>query len=274
VGQDKPPTITEYEQLTESEKKEGLAHPTREVVGALTFIEGACRPDISYALRLAAKMVSKPSNQLWDWIKRILRYLKGTPDFGITIKGDFDSDIQGFSDANHANDPDTRRSISSLFIKYGPNLISWKQAFQKIVSHSSTESELMSLDMLVRLIMHTKWKVHSLCGKRQDTVRVFIDNQSALDIASNPIQPGRNVHIHARYFYVRDLVNSGDIAIYYLPTDDQIADIGCAYKGGQQYLLHRDRILNPAVVVVANERKGVHKWLSLLAQSPARVMRQ
>lgn len=254
------PTLAHYEKLSDSEKKESLKYPYREVVGALQFIEGACRPDISYALRIAAKFCSKPCPEAWSWVKRILRYLKGTADFGITIRGNPDGTMQSFTDASHAGDPDTRRSISSVLIMYAGNLIYWKQAFQQIVSHSSTESELMSLDLGVRLTQHCRWKLDSLCGPTQRKIIIFIDNQSALDIAVNPVQPGRNLHIHARYFYVRDLVLDDEIDIYYLRTEDQIADIGCAFKTGPQFLLHRSRVLKPCIVITNDKPKGVHVW--------------
>ena len=63
----------------------------------------------------------------------------------------------------------------------------------------------------------------------QGKIHMFIDNTSTLTIATNPVQPGRNAHVHARYFYVRDLAY-GDLAeIIHLSTDLQLADIGCTY---------------------------------------------
>jgi hypothetical protein len=46
----------------------------------------------------------------------------------------------------------------------------------------------------------------------------------------NQIQPGRNIHVHARYFYVRDFVNEGEYAIHKLDTTDQLSDILVTYK--------------------------------------------
>ena len=262
-GQDRMPTLADYAKLSDEGKKEALKCPYREVVGALQFIEGACRPDISYCLRIAAKFNSKPCPEAWAWVKRILRYLKGTMGLGINFVGNMNGTIQTCTDSSHAGDPDTRRSISSVFIKYAGNLIYWKQAFQKIVSHSSTESELMALDLGARLTMHCKWKLDSLLGPSQTTVYIFVDNQSALDIATNPVQPGRNLHIHARYFYVRDLVADKEICIYYLRTEDQIADIGCTFKGGPQFILHRSRVMYPCYVIKDELPKGVHVWQNL-----------
>ena len=49
-------------------------------------------------------------------------------------------------------------------------------------------------------------------------------------VSSNPVGPNRNLHIHARYFYVRDLVDGQEYVVYYVNTKDQLADMLCTYK--------------------------------------------
>ncbi len=39
----------------------------------------------------------------------------------------------------------------------------------------------------------------------QGRPQLFVANTSTIIIAGNPIQPVRNAHVHARYYYVRDL---------------------------------------------------------------------
>ena len=72
-------------------------------------------------------------------------------------------------------------------------------------------------------------------GPVQGKIQLFIDNTSTIIIAGNPIQPGRNAHVHARYYYVRDLAWGDLVDLLHCPTAMQLADIGCAYKGGPQY---------------------------------------
>jgi hypothetical protein len=74
-------------------------------------------------------------------MKRILRYLQGTPDYGLLLRRSSSSDPVVYTDADWANFSDTRRSTSSyaVFLKY--NLVSWLAKQQTVVSRSSAEAE-------------------------------------------------------------------------------------------------------------------------------------
>ena len=57
--------------------------------------------------------MTKPSQERWKGVKRILRYIKGTMNFGITFQAKENTCIlTGYSDADWANDTETRRSTS------------------------------------------------------------------------------------------------------------------------------------------------------------------
>ena len=84
----------------------------------------------------------------------------------------------------------------------------------------------------------------------QGKIQIFIDNTSTLTIATNPVQPGRNAHVHARYFYVRDLAYGNLVEIIHLSTGLQLADIGCTYKGGPTFLYLRKMLIECARIVI------------------------
>ena len=52
-----------------------------------------------------------------------------------------------------------------------------------------------------------------------------MDNQAAIAIAEQNAPTGRSKHITVRYFYVRQLVESGNLILRYVPTSLQLADI-------------------------------------------------
>ena len=89
-------------------------------------------------------------------------------------------------------------------------------------------------------------------------MRIFVDSQGTIKIGSNPVQSGRSLHVHARYFYVRDLVYDGQYDISYLPTDLQLADVGCSFKGGVNFLILRRYLLECARIV--HDEHGTPSW--------------
>jgi hypothetical protein len=52
-----------------------------------------------------------------------------------------------------------------------------------------------------------------------------VDNQSAIHVARNPEHHGRMKHLDLRLFWLRNMVNSGVIAVRYIPTADMAADL-------------------------------------------------
>ena len=78
---------TTGEYATEEAGKDcGVIVPYRELLGALLWVSQGTRPDITYAVSQCAKFASKPKNAHWWALKKILRYLKGTIDYGILYK--------------------------------------------------------------------------------------------------------------------------------------------------------------------------------------------
>ena len=68
-------------------------------------------------------------------------------------------------------------------------------------------------------------KLLSDYGISQDTMVVSCDNSSAIDISKNPIQHSKTKHIEIRYHFIRDLVERKTVALEYISTKRQNADI-------------------------------------------------
>jgi hypothetical protein len=74
-------------------------------------------------------------------IKRILRYIRGTPNFGLLLCRSSSSDLVVYTDADWAGCPDTHRSKSGYAVFLGDNLGSWSANRQTVVSRFSIEAE-------------------------------------------------------------------------------------------------------------------------------------
>jgi hypothetical protein len=74
-------------------------------------------------------------------MKRILRYLQGTPDYELLLRRSRSTNLAVYTDADWAGCPDTRRSTSGYAVFLGDNLVSWSAKRQTVVSRSSAEAE-------------------------------------------------------------------------------------------------------------------------------------
>ena len=52
-----------------------------------------------------------------------------------------------------------------------------------------------------------------------------VDNQSAISVTRNPEHHGRMKHLDLRYYWLRDVVETGAISPVFVPTHMQVADI-------------------------------------------------
>ncbi|XP_060959127.1 uncharacterized mitochondrial protein AtMg00810-like [Cannabis sativa] len=123
-----------------------FADPTyyRSIVGALQYAN-ITRPEISYAVNRVSQFMQTPLEAHWKTVKKILRYLNGTLDFGLLLKTSASLTVTGFCDADWASDLGDRRSTSGLCVYLGSNVVSWSSNKQRTVSRSSTEAEYRSL---------------------------------------------------------------------------------------------------------------------------------
>jgi hypothetical protein len=62
-------------------------------------------------------------------------------------------------------------------------------------------------------------------GEEFTLVPLQCDNTSAISVAKNPVPHSETKHIEVRYYFLRDIVEKGKIALIHVPTHYQLADI-------------------------------------------------
>jgi len=96
----------------------------RGMIGSLLYIT-ANRLDIVFSVSLCAHFQSKPKETHLKAIKRILRYLKHTPNLALWYPRGCNVDLVGYVDADYAGFLVDRNSTSGMAHFLGPYLVSW-----------------------------------------------------------------------------------------------------------------------------------------------------
>jgi hypothetical protein len=102
-----------------------LADPSeyRHIVGALQYCT-LTGPDIAYSVNQLCQFLHSPTIVHMVAAKHVLRYLKGTLNFGLCYtRGSLQ--LNGYCDSDWAGSPDDRKSTTGYGIYIGPCLISW-----------------------------------------------------------------------------------------------------------------------------------------------------
>ena len=95
---------------------------------------------------------------------------------------------------------------------------------QNFVSLSIAEAEYIAAGSCCTQLLWMKKLLYNY-GILQDTMCVFCDNTSAINLSKNPVQHSKSKHIEIRYHFIRDLVEDKVICLKFIHTDNQKADI-------------------------------------------------
>ena len=184
----------------------------------------ASRPYITFVVGVCARYQAEPKMCHLTQMKRILKYINSTIDFGILYLYSANSKLMDYCYVDWAGSVDDRKSTSDGCFFLGNYLISWFNKKQNCVSLSTAEAEYIevgsSCSQLVRMkLMLKEYNVE------QDVLTLYRDNLSAINIFKNPIQHSRTKHIDIRHPFIRDLVEENIVTLKHVDTEEQLEDI-------------------------------------------------
>jgi hypothetical protein len=261
------PTATPMEDWSEPELEDASCSEitlAQELIGGLQWLSTKTRLDISYATGVLASLTTKCPNWVVARGKRILRYLAGTRDYGLSYDGkvvvdddNFDDGfddlrrrrnltprvkntglplLQSFSDASFAphlqkakdNDgtqnDDLARAVSGLVISYSGGILMWRSSRQSTMTASTTEAELNSLLQSNQVGLGVKDLVEETLGKC--SLRLYCDAQATIAL----VRGGVCASIRTRYLALRAVIVRSALlhnlaTLKYTPTKEMVADV-------------------------------------------------
>ncbi|GJV25900.1 ribonuclease H-like domain, reverse transcriptase, RNA-dependent DNA polymerase [Tanacetum coccineum] len=196
----------------------------RSLIGCLRYLLHT-RPDLSYYVGLLSRFMQEPKEQHMKAIKQVLRYVKGTKDYGITYKHNGGNTIQGFSDSSYGVNTQEGKGTTGIIFYYGDSPISWSTQKQATVALSSCESEFIAATAAATQALWLKRLLSRLTHSEEEKITIMVDNKSAIQLMKNPVFHGRSKHIDTKYHFIRECVERDDIQVEFVSGEYQKADI-------------------------------------------------
>jgi hypothetical protein len=216
------PSSAAIKLTAEGEPLDTTAFPFSTVIGSLMYIASCTRPDIAQAVGALARYMAAPTTAHWTAVKHILRYLAGTPDYGITY-GPATFSLTAYCDASFAGCLDTRRSTTGYVFILNGGAITWAARLQSTVAVSTTEAEYMAAAAATKEALWLRTLFANL-GLPILCIEIAADNQAAISLLKNPIISMRSKHIDVLHHFARERVARGEVTFTYVPTDTMAAD--------------------------------------------------
>lgn len=209
-----PSELKTYEGEVESEL------PVRNLLGSLQYIASRTRPDINAAVNFLARYQSKPTRQLWEDIKKVLRYLICTKGKSLVIGGNYENVVEIFTDA--AQPSQSEKAITGIVVKVFGSPVKWKSSKQDRVTTSTSEAELYAMSQGIDEGIWLNRLLEDF-GIKFDSIVVKCDNQAALSAFKN--RPRNNLKkVDLRTCHVLEMLKEGLFVVKYLPGEFQTAD--------------------------------------------------
>ncbi|KAK1551769.1 hypothetical protein Q3G72_004368 [Acer saccharum] len=183
----------------------------RGMIGSLLYLT-ASRPDISFSVGVCARYQSDPKESYLSSVKRVIRFVNGTSNYGIWYSFDTNPSLVGYSDADWAGNCDDRKSTSGGCFFLGNNLVSWFCKKQNSISLSTAEAEYIATGSGCTQLIWMKQMLVDY-GFNQGTLTLFCDNMRAINISMNPVQHSRTKHIDIRHHFIREFVENKCIVL-------------------------------------------------------------
>lgn len=195
------------------------------IIGSLMYLTNCTRPDIACSISKLSRFTNNPSEDHWKAIRRVLKYLRYTLDYGLHYTG-YPAVLEGYTDANWISDSKDSKSTSGYVFTLGGAAVSWKSSKQTCIARSTMESEFIALDKAGE---EAEWLRNFLedipCWpKPVSAICIHCDSQSAIGRAQSNMYNGKSRHIRRRHNTIKHLLSTGVISIDYVKSKENIAD--------------------------------------------------
>jgi Reverse transcriptase (RNA-dependent DNA polymerase)/GAG-pre-integrase domain/Integrase core domain len=210
---------------TDSERRQMNDKPYRAILGSVMWGQLATRPDLSFAVSLLARFQIDPGIDHWNGLMHVIGYIRNTMDYGLTYYRDSDLSPIAYVDADYGGCRDTRRSTSGYVFIMAGGAVTWSSKRQTTVALSTVEAEYVAMSRCAQQMTWMQSWLSEANIKYELPGIIKGDNRGAIALTKNTKEHGKVKHIDIRHHYIRELLQSGTIAMEQVSSADNLADI-------------------------------------------------
>jgi hypothetical protein len=145
--------------------------------------------------------------------KHVMRYLKGTIDYGLSYDGDHDFTLSGYTDADWVGSVSEGKRTLGCCFSLGSAMISWQSRKQSSIALIIVEAEYIAACSASCEAIWLRKLLTGLFDLEMRATLILCDNQSSIKMTENLVFHYRSKHIEIRYHYIRDMVQRGALKI-------------------------------------------------------------
>ena len=205
-----------------------VVHRYQSAIGQLMYIMLGTRPDLAYAVGKLSRFSSNPSPNHTQAVLRVFGYLLRYPASSLVYQRDSNDPplpIYGYTDADWAGETDTAKSTSGYVFFLSNAAFSWSSKKQEVVAGSTMEAEYIAL---YHSSLQSAWIggfMEQIGFPLNEPLEINCDNEAAIAVANGGELPfKRSKHINVKYQKTREYVNTNQISVVKVTSEDNLAD--------------------------------------------------
>eukprot|EP00253_Pinus_taeda_P005496 PITA_05496 len=180
----------------QEEEEDITCVPYASAISSLMYAMVCTRPNITDAVGLLSRFMSKSGKEDWTTVKQVFR-------LGWTL--------------------DQRRSTSGYVFNVFGGEVSWMSKRQSLLALSTIEAEYMASTHASKESIWLQ-RLCSSMGLVKRVIRIDCDSQSVIFLAKNPSYHSKTKHIDVQYHFVRDMVEDKKVFPVKADTLKNVAD--------------------------------------------------
>lgn len=205
----------------------GTEPPLRSIVGKLRFPADRAHPGTLHIMSALGSTQVTPSPVHVKAAKRVMGYLLGAKDQGVTVGGAGPICLEAWVDASHREEGESRAQLGiALRLNAQSGMFLCRSLRDIHVSFSISEAELRGFTLATFEVLWARYLLEEIGYKQPAPTRIYEDNAAVVRLMESLASPtGKTKHVNKLRKSVQQYVDQREVACIKVPGVENLADI-------------------------------------------------